>query len=110
MTPALTGPHVSVSALKPSTLHLANFCTTIDPSCSALVAIQHRFFDSAPHDVHANLLVAAELQVSERLRRANEGHTAARDDSLFDGRLRGVHRVFDSRFLFLHLSFAPHRP
>ena len=40
------------------------------------------------------------------MRRADQRHAAARHDAFFDGRLGGVHRVFDARLLFLHLGLG----
>src|SRR6266568_4508442 len=37
---------------------------------------------------------------------AAECNSAARDNSLFDGRASGVHCVFHARFLFLHFGFG----
>src|SRR5687767_4150908 len=65
-----------------------------------------RLFDRLADDVDADLLVAFELQRVERLAGADERHAAAGDDPLFNGRLGGVHRVFDARLLFLHLGFG----
>ena len=54
----------------------------------------------------ADLLIAAELQAVEHLRRANQRHAAARHDSLFDSGLRRVHRVFDACLFLFHLAFG----
>jgi hypothetical protein len=94
--------------LKPSSSFISRtFCTTIDPSWPALLAIQRiGLLDGARHDVHADLLIAAELQTGEDLRRPKKRHTAARHDPLLDCRLGRVHRIFNTRLLFLHLGLC----
>src|SRR5258705_8722794 len=67
----------------------------------------HRLLDRFTDDVDADLLVAlGELEGLERLLRANQRDTAARDDSLFNRSASRVKRVFDSRLLFLHLALG----
>jgi hypothetical protein len=63
----------------------------------------HRFLDGSGDDVDADLLIACELQLLNYLGRSQQRDTAARHNTLFDGRLGRVHRVLDARFLFLHL-------
>ena len=50
--------------------------------------------------------VAFELEVVERLLRADESDAAARDDAFFDRRAGRVQGVFDAGFLLLHLGFG----
>ncbi len=46
------------------------------------------------------------LQVIERFLRADECHTAARDDAFFNRGASRVQRVFDARFLLFHLGLS----
>src|SRR6185295_8521530 len=62
--------------------------------------------NGALDDVDADLLIAAELQAVERLRRANQRHAAAGNDAFFHGRFGRVHRVLDARLLLFHLGFG----
>src|SRR5665213_3219428 len=66
------------------------------------------FFDRPADDVGADLLVAFQRldQSVDRGGAAEEGNTAARDDAFFNGSAGGVHRVFDTGLLFLHLGFG----
>ena len=66
----------------------------------------HRLLDGAANDLQADLLVALELQLVERLGATQQRHAAARHDALLDRRLRRVHRVLDARLLLLHLGFG----
>src|SRR5262249_33092600 len=66
----------------------------------------HRLLDRARYDVHADLLIAFELQPAQRAAGTQQRHAAARHDALFDRRLRRVHRVLDARLLLLHLGLG----
>src|SRR5205823_6374977 len=65
-----------------------------------------RLFDRPTNDVDADLLIAVQFEGLEGLARANQGHTAAWHDALFDRRFGRMHRVFHARFLFLHLGLG----
>ena len=58
------------------------------------------------NDLNADLLFAVELQRGERLRCPEQRHAAARNNALFDGRLRGVHGVFHARLFFLQFGLG----
>src|SRR5882762_8233991 len=67
-----------------------------------------RLFERFHHDLDAGLLVvvvALELAF-QHLLGADEGHTAARDDALFDRRAGRMQCVLDAGLLFLHLDFG----
>src|SRR5713101_6373725 len=67
-----------------------------------------RLFERFHHDLNAGLLVvvvALELAF-QHLLGADESHTAARDDALFDRRAGGVQRVLDAGLLLLHLDLG----
>src|SRR5690606_29204884 len=68
--------------------------------------LAERLFDGAPDDVHADLLLGVDLQLLERLLRAQERHAAAGDDALFDRSAGRVQRIFDARLLLLHLGLG----
>ena len=53
-----------------------------------------------------NCSLVADLELLERLERADERHAAAGDDALFDGRAGGVQRVLDAGLLLLHLGLG----
>src|SRR5207253_6455062 len=67
-----------------------------------------RLFERAADDGGADLLVALETldDVIDGLDAANQRHTAAGDDALFDGRAGCVHRVLDTGLLLLHLGLG----
>src|SRR5438094_4228794 len=67
-----------------------------------------RLFERFHHDLDAGLLVvvvALELAFLHLLA-ADDRHTAARADSLLDGRARRVQRVLDAGLLLLHLDLG----
>ena len=71
--------------------------------------LPHRLFERALHDVNADLDVTvtvpfANFSIASIARKKR--HSAAGDDAVFDGRLRGMHRVFDAGLLFLHLGLG----
>src|SRR5688500_449192 len=68
--------------------------------------VAHRLFDRAPHDLHADELVAFELELVEHLGGAHQGHAAARHDPFLDSRLGRVHRILDAGLLLLHLGLG----
>src|SRR5208282_5532794 len=64
------------------------------------------FLDGTFDNVHADLLVALQLQALERGQAAQQGHAAAGDNAFFNrgaGRMKGV---LDAGFLFLHLGLG----
>ena len=68
--------------------------------------LTERFFDRAPDDLCADLLIALELKAVERDRSTQECHAAARDNAFFHGRAGRVQSVFHAGFLFFHLRFG----
>src|SRR5438105_3422807 len=67
-----------------------------------------RLFERLHHDLDAGLLVvvvALELAF-QHLLGADERHTAARDDALFDRRAGRMQRILDAGFFLLHLDFG----
>ncbi len=83
-----------------------------DRAFAARVLHDHadRLLDRATDDVDADLLVGVlELEVLERLLRADERDAAAGDDALFDRRARRVQRVLDASLLLLHLGSRSRR-
>ena len=56
--------------------------------------------------MHAELLLAVELELVERRARAEERDAAAGDDALLDRRARRVERVLDASLLLLHLGLG----
>src|SRR5215471_3001948 len=67
-----------------------------------------RLLESADHDLRADLLVAGQRvhHLVDALDGAQQGHAAAGDDPLFDGRLGRVHGVLDAGLLLLHLGLG----
>src|SRR3954470_6556372 len=61
-----------------------------------------RLLDRAADDLHADALVALELEPFERLLAADERDAAARDDALFHRGACRVHPLLDPRLLLLH--------
>src|SRR4029079_1383436 len=57
-------------------------------------------------DVDAELLLVIDLEAVEGRLRADERDAAAGDDAFFNGRARGVERVFDAGLLLLHLGLG----
>src|SRR5687767_115018 len=69
--------------------------------------LAERLFDRAANDRHTDLLVAFEVfDVVERFLRADQSHTATRDDAFFDRGASRVQRVFHARLLLFHLRFG----
>jgi hypothetical protein len=109
ITPAVTRfSYLSFSALKPSSgprpLHLG------DDNGAFLAGVAgdptNRLLDRSGNDLNADLLFAVELQRGERLRCPEQRDAAARNDALFDGRLRGVHGIFHARLFFLQFGLG----
>src|SRR6266513_748040 len=67
-----------------------------------------RLFERFHHDLDAGLLVVVvTLELAfEHLLRADERHTAARDDALFDRRAGRMQRVLDAGLFLLHLHLG----
>src|SRR3954471_7672126 len=65
-----------------------------------------RLLDRAADDLHADALVALELEAFERLLAADERDAAARDDALFHRGAGGVQRILHACLLLLHLRFG----
>src|SRR5205085_8453147 len=74
--------------------------------------LAQRLFESAAHDGDADLLVRValavfvRLELVERLRRAHQGDSAARNYTFLDRRARRVHRVLDAGLLLLQLGLG----
>src|SRR5207249_4419304 len=68
--------------------------------------LAQRLFDGANDNLRADGFVAPELEAFERIETADQRHATAGDDAFLDGRAGRVQRVFDARFLFLHLSLG----
>ena len=68
--------------------------------------LAQRLFNGAAHDVHADLLVAVQLQAVQRGLRVDQRHAAARHNAFFDGRAGRVHGVLDARLLFFQFGFG----
>src|ERR1019366_3535210 len=68
--------------------------------------LAERLFESAAHDVAADLLVTFQLQRVDRRDAAHQGHTAAGDNAFLDRSAGSVHGVFHAGFLFLHFSLG----
>src|SRR5262249_15400027 len=68
--------------------------------------LAQRLFESATNDLSADGLIALEFQVFDGLGAPNQSHTAAGNDSLFDGCAGCMHCIFDAGFLFLHLGLG----
>src|SRR5713101_9483090 len=68
--------------------------------------LAQRLYESALHNVDADLLIALDLQPVECGDAAGQGYTAARDDALFDGCTGGVHSVLDASFLLFHFGLG----
>src|SRR5690606_27519787 len=62
--------------------------------------------DRAADDLHAEGLLIADLEAVERLQGADEGHAAAGDDALLDGRAGRVERILHAGLLLLHLGLG----
>src|SRR5439155_20742717 len=65
-----------------------------------------RLLERALDDVDADLLVALGLELFERRDAAQQGHAAAGNDALLDGRLGSVHGVLDPGLLLFHLGLG----
>ena len=65
-----------------------------------------RFFQSAPYDIQAQLLVTFQAHLLESGDAAQERYAATRDDAFFHGRASCVQSVFHARLLFLHFRFS----
>src|SRR5262249_50614872 len=68
--------------------------------------LAHRLFRRAPHDVHADLLVARHLQVVQSLHSAQQRYAAARNNAFFYRRTRSMQRILDASLLLLHLGLS----
>src|SRR5437879_10428426 len=68
--------------------------------------LAQRLYESALHNVDADLLIALNLQPVECGDAAGQGYTAARDDAFFNGRTGGVHGVFDTSLLLFHFRLG----
>src|SRR6185436_4817773 len=69
--------------------------------------LAQRLLDRARQDADADRLVFVRtLELVERLLRADQRNTAARDHAFFDGGTGRVQRVFDAGLLFLHLDLG----
>ena len=67
-----------------------------------------RLFDGATDDRSTDLLIAFQ-RLDEGIddgSAANQGNTAARDDTFLDSRARCMHRIFHACLLFLHLGLG----
>src|SRR5581483_5651526 len=58
------------------------------------------------HDIDADLLIAFELQLVERLDAARQSDAAAGDNTFLDRRAGGVHGVFDTSLLLFHFGLG----
>ena len=65
-----------------------------------------RLLASSTHDSDAELLVAFELQIVQRDRRAQQRNAAARHDPFLDRGPSSMESVLDARFLFFHLGLG----
>src|SRR5450432_2415889 len=68
--------------------------------------LAQRLLARAADDVDPVLAIVVELHALERRERADERDAAPGDDALFDGRARGVQRVFHASLLLLHLGLG----
>ena len=68
--------------------------------------LAQRLFGRAANDVNTDLLIAFRLESGEDLTGAEQCNTTARNDAFFDGCTGCMQSVFDTRLLFLHLSFG----
>src|SRR6266852_976385 len=68
--------------------------------------LAQRLYQGALHDVDTDLLVAFQLQLVEGRDATGQGYASAGDNTFLDGRAGGMHRVFDTGFLFLHFGFG----
>ena len=65
-----------------------------------------RLFNGALDNVHADLLVAAQLQGFQGGQAAQQGDAASGNNAFFHGRAGGVEGVFHAGFLFLHFRLG----
>ena len=63
-----------------------------------------RIAEGVFHDRSAELLIAFEIELLDRLLAAEKGDAAARNDPLGEGRLGGALGIFDERLALLHLG------
>src|SRR5689334_19318023 len=68
--------------------------------------LAQRLFSRTADDVNTDLLVAFSFEILESMTSAEQRHTAARDDSLFNGCTSCMQRVFDAGLLLLHLGLS----
>src|SRR4029077_9134196 len=65
-----------------------------------------RLLDRTLHDLDAEALLVAELELVEHSRRPDERHAPTRHDTFLDRRPGRVERVLDARLLLLHLDLG----
>src|SRR5439155_911360 len=63
-------------------------------------------FESALHNVDADLLVVFEFQLIQSWNRSQKSDATARNDTFFHSSPGRVHRIFDARLLFLHFRLG----
>ena len=66
----------------------------------------HRLFQSAPNDVHADLLVTLEFEIDQGRLATQQCDAAPGNDALLDRGLGRVHGVLDPGLLLFHLGFG----